>query len=375
MKIAVCQDSYKGTLPAEKVVEIIKEGLEEELEENCEIKCFPLADGGEGTSKIITQQLGGKIHRVPLDPKYSLIKVGEVGMVGNQAFIDVASASGLPKKITVTTFLESSSYGTGELINYAFKKGCQTINLCLGGSGINDGGIGVLRVFGVRFLDEYKKELEPRTKNLSKIHTLDFTGFEKCIKQVQFKFLTDVQNPLIGSAGTTHVFGRQKGANDQVIQMVEEGMKNYITVLQQAGFSSKHLIPGVGAAGGISYSMATIIGGDYQSGIEFIFRELNLKDVLAQADVLIVGEGRYDFQTAMGKVVEGVLNLTKELNLLRILLAGALQWNYWDIQNPLIDFVQTAITENQTPEEILERAEKNLYSASRNVGRILSKIG
>lgn len=373
MKIIICQDSYKGTLSAQKVVATIKKSLEIELEGKCEISCIPLADGGEGTSEIITQYFKGKTYEVPLNQSFSSVEKGQVSIVDNQAFIDVASASGLQLRPTVQTFFESSSYGTGELIKFALERECTKIHLCLGGSGINDAGIGVLNALGVQFLDKNQVPLEPRTKNLSQIDTLDFSKFKE-LKLVDFVFLTDVQNPLVGKYGATKIFASQKGATKEAIQLTENGMKNYIEVLQKLGFESQHDIQGAGAAGGISYSLATIIGGNYQSGIDFILQTVDLKNKLSKADVLIVGEGKYDFQTTMGKVVEGVLNLSEEYDLLRILLAGAVQWDYQNFQNPLIDFVQSTITENQSIEDIIERAEKNLESASKNIGKILRKI-
>lgn len=374
MKILVCQDSYKGTMTAQTVVSVIKSGLERELGSDSQVSCFPLADGGEGSSKIIIEHLGGSIYTAPLDPNYSFSEIGEVGIVGKDAYIDVASASGLPDNPTLESFLESSSYGTGELIRFAIKKGCHKIHLCLGGSGVNDGGIGALAVFGVRFLDKNKNQLDPRTKNLNKIREIDFSKVNKNKMKFKFVFLTDVQNPLIGSTGATYVFSKQKGASEGALQMVEKGMNNLINVYQRYGFDSKHDLLGVGAAGGLSYSLTTFFCGEYCSGFDFIFKVTGLKEELSKADILIVGEGKYDYQTSMGKIVEGVLNQSQKFNMLRILLAGAIQWNYDSFQNTLIDFVQSTVTENQTITQIREHAESNLYNASRNLGKIITNI-
>lgn len=304
MRILIAPDKFKGSLSSREVCEAIKDGLGAK-----NIKLHPLADGGDGSLQVLNQHL--KLTKQEIDTVDPLGRSIQSFYYTEQqtAFIEVAKASGLVLlSHSERNPMETSTYGTGLMMAKAIADGCSHIYLFLGGSATNDGGIGIAKALGATFFDEKSKELQPNGGQLSKIsyYQLDHK-FDRL--KVKFTLLCDVNNPLVGPQGASAVYAPQKGADKDMIEVLDQGLTNYANVLQkQTGIEVAHL-PGSGAAGGIGASMIALFGAELKSGIETITEITSLEDQIMQADLVISGEGNLDSQSLQGKVVDGVAQL------------------------------------------------------------------
>ncbi len=330
MKIVIAPDSYKGSLSSLEVAKAIKAGIYR-VDPEIETILVPMADGGEGTVQSLIDASGGKIveHNVH-DPLFRKIKsfYGIMGG-GNTAVIEMAASSGLPLlKLDERNPLKTTSYGTGELIKNALDKGCNEIILGLGGSATNDGGMGMAQALGVRFLDEHGDEVGHGGGKLLKIHTVDMSELDSRINNVKFTAACDVDNPLCGESGASSVYGRQKGASDRDVNILDSGLKHFSQIIEsELGLDIKEC-PGAGAAGGLGYGVMLFLKSKLERGIDIITGVTNLEEKMTGADLVITGEGEINFQTVYGKTPFGVAQLAKSKNIPVIAIAGGLGQNY-----------------------------------------------
>jgi glycerate kinase len=323
MTVLIAPDKFKGSLDAAKVCQAIEEAFQKSGKK-IQTKSIPMADGGEGTCDMLTAFSGGKkIKEKVLDPFFRTIEV-EYGISGDgkTAFVEMAAASGLqllnPEERDA---LLGTTYGTGQLILSALDHGVSSIIMGVGGSGTNDGGMGMGNALGAKFLDADNAELKPIGKNLKSIRRIDLSHLHPRIKDVSFTAICDVSNPFYGTQGAAYVFGPQKGATPADVKFLDEGLRNFADVVeQQLGLNLN--FPGAGAGGGLGGGAKIFFNVQFQSGIAFIMRFIGLEALVRESDLVITGEGKMDEQTLSGKVVKGVADLSRKYNKPLIAIVG-----------------------------------------------------
>ena len=328
-KIVVCPDSFKGSLSAKDVADTIINNIRA-IKNNIEIINLPLADGGEGTSELLYQKVFPiKRSTYAHDPLGRLIEVEYLGdMTGEKAFIESAAVIGLPllNKEERNPLL-TSSFGLGELIKDAINKGYKEITVALGGSSTNDGGMGMLSVLGYIFEDKDGNLLSGEGKSLSKETKIKVSDIKDLIKQTKFTTICDVTNTLLGENGATKIYAPQKGATEDEIEILENGMHNYVRALKKAfpGRMENLNQPGDGAAGGLGFALRTMLDSKNIRGIDYILDLLDFNSIIKDADLIITGEGKIDKQSLMGKVLSGVINRAKNFNIPVLAIGGSIE--------------------------------------------------
>ena len=324
MKVVIAIDSLKGSLSSMEAGMAIKDGILA-AKPDAEVIVKPLADGGEGTTDALIEGMNGEridltvtgpMH-TPVDAYYGYLKDT------NTAVMEMASAAG----ITLVPDSEknpllATSYGVGEMINDAIQRGCRNFIIGIGGSVTNDGGIGMLKALGVRFLDENGEDAGEGGQALAKIARIDVSGMNPLLKECHIQVACDVNNPLCGKNGSTYVYGPQKGVTEDMKKTLDEAMAHFARVTSETLENDYLNTPGAGAAGGLGYAFLAYTGAALTPGIELILDAVGLEEELSSADVVVTGEGRLDFQTAMGKAPVGVARLAKKYNAKVIAFAG-----------------------------------------------------
>ena len=325
MKVVIAIDSLKGSLSSMEAGMAIKDGILA-AKPDAEVIVKPLADGGEGTTDALIEGMNGEridltvtgpMH-TPVDAYYGYLKDT------NTAVMEMASAAG----ITLVPDSEknpllATSYGVGEMINDAIQRGCRNFIIGIGGSVTNDGGIGMLKALGVRFLDENGEDAGEGGQALAKVARIDVSGMNPLLKECHIQVACDVNNPLCGENGSTYVYGPQKGVTEDMKKTLDEAMAHFARVTSETLENDYMNIPGAGAAGGLGYAFLAYTGATLTPGIELILDAVGLEEELSGADVVVTGEGRLDFQTAMGKAPVGVARLAKKYNAKVIAFAGS----------------------------------------------------
>jgi len=308
LKILLAPDKFKDSLSATKVCEALAFGINK-FDLSIEIVSHPLADGGEGTLNVLESNLNLKrVGVIVNDPFFRPIKAYFL-KDKDTAFIEMAEASGLQRlKLEEYNPAKASTYGTGELIKHAINSGVKNVNLFIGGSATNDGGIGMAAALGYKFIGEDGVIQKPVGKDLYQILAIDDSKLNTLIKNVRFTVLTDVQNKLYGKNGATLVYGTQKGADEGMLIALDDGLKHLAGILK----NGMEDVSGAGAAGGLGYGAMVFLKADIKSGIEYIMKVTKLKNRLLDVDLVITGEGKFDNQSLEGKVVGGVLSLIQQ---------------------------------------------------------------
>lgn len=325
MKVVIAIDSLKGSLSSMEAGMAIKDGVLA-AKPDAKVVVKPLADGGEGTTDALIEGMNGEridltvtgpMH-TPVDAYYGYLKDT------NTAVMEMASAAG----ITLVPDSEknpllATSYGVGEMINDAIQRGCRNFIIGIGGSVTNDGGIGMLKALGVRFLDENGEDAGEGGQALAKVARIDVSGINPLLKECHIQVACDVNNPLCGENGSTYVYGPQKGVTEDMKKTLDEAMAHFARVTSESLENDYMNTPGAGAAGGLGFAFLAYVGATLTPGIELILDAVGLEDELSGADVVVTGEGRLDFQTAMGKAPVGVAKLAKKYNARVVAFAGS----------------------------------------------------
>ena len=325
MIVVVAIDSLKGSLSSMEAGLAIKEGVLA-AQPDAEVIVKPLADGGEGTTDALIEGMNGEridltvtgpMH-TPVDAYYGYLRET------NTAVMEMASAAGItlvPDK--EKNPLLATSYGVGEMIIDAIQRGCRNFIIGIGGSITNDGGIGMLKALGVRFLDEKGEDAGEGGQALAKVACIDLSGLNPLLKECHIQVACDVNNPLCGESGSTYVYGPQKGVTEDMKKTLDEAMAHFARVTSESLENDYMNTPGAGAAGGLGFAFLAYVGATLTPGIELILDAVGLEDELSGADVVVTGEGRLDFQTAMGKAPVGVARLAKKYNARVVAFAGS----------------------------------------------------
>lgn len=323
MKIVVAPDSFKGTMSAVEVANIICETGKKEYQ-NLQFVSLPVGDGGEGTMECLIAACNGRKESLWVEGPLGEQVEAHYGILPDQTVIlEMAEASGLnllrPEQYNP---MKTSTYGTGQLLKYAIMQGWKKIILCIGGSATNDGGMGALQALGMKFFDQYQQELRGCGENLLKIESIDLSDFLLNHKDFQLTILCDVVNPFTGENGATAIYGPQKGATTSMLRELEEGMIHFQNLVAEKLGEDYFTLPGTGAAGGLGGALQIFCKGTLTSGIEAVLDQIGFEQLIMDADAVITGEGKVDHQTFNGKVVYGVLQRCKAQNVPVFVLAG-----------------------------------------------------
>jgi glycerate kinase len=374
VNILFASDSFKGSLTSNEINSLLKKVAEKELT-NVQTRGVEVGDGGEGTLFAIKQALGCKLEKIEVfDPLFRRIKASYGIFVEDDnikaAYIEMAQASSLTLlQDKERNPMQTSSYGTGELIAAAIKKGCKRIYIGLGGSATNDGGIGALSALGIQFFDKNQNLLEGKGSDLSKIYAIDYNCLHK---DIQFTILTDVQNELLGEQGATNVFSRQKGADEAMVKALEKGMGNFSEIAEGILKKDFSTISGAGAAGGLGFALTAFLGGRLVSGIDTVLDIINYDKLLRTVDLVITGEGCLDYQSAFGKVVSGILKRNVKNNVPTIAIAGSLGKGADELYACGLTSMEALIASPMDLENAIKNAEKLYIQAATRVFRTLS---
>lgn len=325
-KIVLAPDSFKESMTAKTVCESLEKGITKILPH---VSCIhvPMADGGEGTMQSLVDATGGKIYEAkvkgplgnPVTAQYGISGSGDMGV------IEMASASGLHlvpmenRNPCLTT-----TYGTGELIKACLNHGVKKLLIGIGGSATNDGGAGMLQALGGKLLDANGKDLSFGGLALKDLHKIDLSDVDIRLRDVDIDVACDVDNPLIGEKGASKVFGPQKGANEEQVELLEAALSHYGDIIENQLEIDVKNFSGAGAAGGLGAGLMVFLNGKLKKGIDLVIDYVKLEENIAEADLVITGEGSLDSQTFHGKTPLGVSKLAKKYNVPVIGIAGRL---------------------------------------------------
>lgn len=371
MKIVIAPDSFKGSLSALEVAKSIQRGIKN-VDESVETVIVPMADGGEGTVQSLIDASGGEIvEQTVHDPLFRKIN-SFYGIMGDKvtAVIEMAAASGLPLlKPEERNPLKTTTYGTGELIKDALKRGCRKFIIGLGGSATNDGGCGMAQALGAKFLDKNENEVGFGGGELHKIKIIDITGMDPRLKNAVFMAACDVDNPLCGENGASAVFAPQKGASREDVFALDNGLKHFAKIIKYQLFADIINVPGAGAAGGFGAGAMIFLKARLERGIEIVARETRLAEKMEGAHLVITGEGKIDSQTAFGKTPYGVAQIAKEKNIPVIAIAGSLSDGYQTLFEKGFDEIFSITGESVSLQEAMGNAALLLENLAENVVR------
>jgi len=365
MKFLFASDSFKGTLSCEKTAELLTKAAKQVFPQ-CSCTGVPVADGGEGTADAVLSAMGGsKVMLEVHDPLMRSLQASYGRIDENRAIIEMAAASGLP----LLTEAEhnpaaTTSYGTGELIAAALQAGCKDITIAIGGSATNDGGMGCMCALGVRFLDKNGQELTGVGENLKKVSHIDTSGMLPQVKEASFTVICDVTNPLCGKNGATYTYGPQKGGTPQLLDGLEEGMCNYRDVIIKEFGINLDELSGAGAAGGLGGALAVFLKARMKPGSETVLDLIEFDSRLRDVSMVITGEGRLDWQSCFGKVVQGVGLRCKKRGVPAVALVGSTGTGAEQmLQHGITAIVKTA-PDDMPVSQALARAEELYFSAA-----------
>ena len=369
MKIVIASDSYKGSLDSSQANEAMRKGVLRVFED-AEIKCIPIADGGEGTVDAVMTCCGGSYCYETVTGPDGREVIARYGILPDKsAVIEMAAASGLPlvQDVTPDTVMNSTTYGTGQLIASALDKGCRKIYIGIGGSATNDGGIGMLQALGVSFLDADNREVGFGGKYLDKIARIDISNLDSRIRETELVVMSDVTNPLCGENGAAVVYGPQKGATEEEIAILDKGLAQFAELICHMNLPDIRNLPGAGAAGGLGGGLVSFLGAEIRPGIKAILEIADFEKSVQWADLILSGEGRIDGQSANGKVVSGIAEIAGKYNVPVIAICGSVEKDAREIFEKGISGMEAAVCRSVTLEKAMDEAEQNVIDAAERV--------
>ena len=356
VKIVISPDSFKGSLAADEVAQAMAAGIRA-LDQSIETLILPVADGGEGTLESLMSATNGRLVTVvvqdPLERKIS----ADYGILGDEetCVIEMAKASGLTLlHREERNPLYATSYGTGELIKHALDAGFRKFIVGIGGSATNDGGVGMLKALGMKFLNCDGADLGTGGGALDQLSHIDMSEFDPRIEDSKFIIACDVDNPFIGTNGASHIFGPQKGATESIVSILDQNLKTLADVIERTYGVSIHHRQGAGAAGGLGGAFQAFFPLTMKPGIEVVMEAIGFREQIKNADLVITGEGRSDEQTLSGKAPYGVAKVAREHGIPVMLLSGYLEPLSKKRLSSYFDVIGSVVNERVTQRESME---------------------
>ena len=365
-------DSFKGTLSAIEVCNIMKSSIKN-LYKDANIISVPVADGGEGTVDAFLYALGGEKKSIWVSDAFNEQKIlAHYAMLKDDiAVIEMAACAGLPLVKNRLEPDKTTTFGVGELIIDAINSGAKKIILGLGGSATNDGGCGMAAALGVKFKDEQDQEFIPTGGTLSQIYKIDMNNIYSKIKDVEFISMCDVDNPLCGRLGASAVFAPQKGADEDMVKLLDEGLAHLAKIIKRDLHIEVKDIKGAGAAGGLGAGSIAFLQSKLTKGIDVILDTINFDELVSKADIVFTGEGKFDSQSLHGKVVMGVANRSQKYKTPVIVVTGAIGENIQEAYNKGITAIFSINKEPMEFSKSALKSKENMILTMENILRLL----
>lgn len=365
-------DSFKGTLSAIEVCNIMKSSIKN-LYKDANIISVPVADGGEGTVDAFLYALGGEKKSVWVSDAFNEQKIlAHYAMLKDDiAVIEMATCAGLPLVKNRLEPDKTTTFGVGELIIDAVNSGAKKIILGLGGSATNDGGCGMAAALGVKFKDEQDQEFIPTGGTLSQIYKIDMNNIYSKIKDVEFISMCDVDNPLCGRLGASAVFAPQKGADEDMVRLLDEGLAHLAKIIKRDLHIEVKDIKGAGAAGGLGAGSIAFLQSKLTKGIDVILDTIKFDELVSKADIVFTGEGKFDSQSLHGKVVMGVANRSQKYKTPVIVVTGAIGENIQEAYNKGITAIFSINKEPMEFSKSALKSKENMILTMENILRLL----
>ena len=366
-------DSFKESLTAMEAARAMAQGIEN-ADHDAEVRCLPMADGGEGTARALVDATGGSMRAVPVHDPLGRPVEGHFGLLadGTTAVVETAEASGLALlEAKERNPLIASSYGTGELMLAAVRSGAKRIIVGLGGSATNDAGAGLLQALGVRLLDKNGNDLAHGGAALANLTTIDISTMDPALKNVAITAACDVTNSLTGPTGASAVFGPQKGASKDDVATLDAALAHFAQVIDSQLGVAVNDVPGAGAAGGIGAALKGFLNAEFRPGIAIVIEQSGLDAAAQWADVVFTGEGSIDFQTKFGKTPAGVAETAKRHGKPVIAVAGHIGTGIDELHEVGIDVVFGIAPGAASLSELLADAAANVTRTTEQIVRTL----
>lgn len=376
MKIVIAPDSYKESLSALDVACAIEAGFRE-IYPDAEYVKIPVADGGEGTVEAMVAATQGRVIPVKVTGPLGEPVAGFYGVSGDEqcAFIEMAAASGLELLSPAQRNpLKTTSWGTGELIRHALDLGVRRIIIGLGGSATNDGGAGMVQALGAKLLTDEHQQIGQGGAELAALMKIDISELDSRLADCQIDVACDVTNPLTGEEGASAVFGPQKGATPEMVTNLDHALAHYAARIKQDLGIAVLSLEGGGAAGGMGAALFAFCGAKLRPGIDIVTEALHLDALVADANLVITGEGRMDSQTIHGKVPVGVARVARRYHIPVIGIAGSLTADVGVMHQHGIDAVFSVLYRICSLDDALAHAGENVRMAARNIAAVM-KVG
>ncbi|MCA1010481.1 glycerate kinase [Halobacillus halophilus] len=373
MKVVFAPDSFKGSLTSVQVSEIMKQAF---LAVNPETETIlkPMADGGEGTLDALSKASDPqKVSLTCTGPLGEKVESSYIEFEDQRAVIEGAAIAGLPlvpeekRNPDYTT-----TYGIGEAILHALNRGHRELMIAIGGSSTNDGGLGMLQALGMKTFNNQGKETGGFGKDLFHIKSIDFSSIDARLKNTTIRVASDVDNPLTGPKGASHIYGPQKGASEKQVTDYDQALAKYGTLVEKASGRAVMNSPGAGAAGGLGFAFLSI-GASLESGARLISEAIHLPEEIQGADLVVTGEGQSDKQTMYGKAPGYVAEVAKQYNKPALLLSGSLDGDYEEL-NQVFTGCFSVVPGPRDLTECMDHAEEYLYKATIQLARLVSEF-
>lgn len=373
MRIVIAPDSYKGSVSAVDVAQAMECGVLK-IFPDAEVHKIPIADGGEGTVEALVAATDGQVRQCEVTGPLGERIVANWGVLGDgvTAVMEMASASGLPlvapEKRNPRT---ATTYGTGELMRAILDAGLRKIIIGIGGSATNDGGAGMARALGVRFVDAMGKELPDGGAALAGLASIDLEGLDPRLQETQLTVACDVDNPLCGPRGASAVFGPQKGATPEIVAELDAALWHYSLIAQKTTGRLVAELPGAGAAGGLGAGLLLFTPAVLKPGVEIVLEAVGFSERVEGAAFVLTGEGRTDFQTAFGKAPVGVARAAKRHRVPVFCLSGSLGEGADETLSQGIDAVLSICDRPMSLDECMAQGSQLIEAASTRLCRVI----
>ncbi|MBQ8784230.1 MAG: glycerate kinase [Clostridia bacterium] len=368
-KAVIVPDSFKGTVSSERICEIFEEKINK-IHPDCEVVKIPVADGGEGSVNCFLNALGGEKIFVEVSGPYGEKSEAFYAVInGDTAVIEMAACAGLPLVEGRKNPMCTTTFGVGEMMLDAAKRGCEKIIMCLGGSCTNDLGAGAAAAVGIKFYNAKGEAFVPTGGTLCEIERIDTSSKNEILSDVKITAMCDIDNPLYGKSGAAYVFAPQKGADEIQVKLLDDGLRHTAEILKRDLSADVAELPGGGAAGGMGAGMAAFFGARLKSGIETVLDTVNFSEKITGADVIFTGEGKLDSQSLRGKVVSGVAKRAGEKGVPVIAVVGGYEAQLQEIYDM---GVKAVFATNPLPldfEKVRHKSEENLAATVENILR------
>ncbi|GAB2501997.1 glycerate kinase [Alkalibacterium psychrotolerans] len=373
MKIVIAPDSFKESLTALEACEAIEAGMKSVFPDAEYVK-VPMADGGEGTVQSVIDSTGGTLKTIEVTGPLNQPVEASYGLSGDRtlAVIEMAASSGLDQvPFEKRNPMITTTYGFGELIKDALDEGVEEILLGLGGSATNDGGAGMIMSLGGRLLDKKGQSISLGGEGLKDLVEIDLSGMHPRLKDVNFRVACDVDNPLTGKKGASFIYGPQKGGTSDQLEQLDSYLGHFAEVIRQKLGVNLEDVLGAGAAGGLGAGIMAFLNGKLENGGELLVDILELDEKVANADLVITGEGGINHQTIYGKTPVAVSRVAKKHGVPVIALAGSISEGYESVYDEGIHAVFSILNQPVSLEDALSQGYANLKQTAENVARVI----